>query len=139
MSPAVITRSPRVVNVPIRRTGPFAACSARELARVNQCGDVVDIPADTVVQPQTLLHWVYVVFDGMLAVDTGTTALLIQEGGAVGVRSALLGCSCAASVTALVDTTFYVTTNREFAALARGLRGLAAGVAGHLNPEFGAP
>ena len=36
------------------------------------------VPADTVVQPPALLHWVYAVFDGMLAVDTGTGALLIS-------------------------------------------------------------
>ena len=135
MSPAVITRSPRIVNVPLRRTGPLASCSARELARLNQCGDVVEMPADSIVQSPTLLHWVYIVFDGMLAVDTGTTAMLIHEGGAIGVRSALLGGTSTVSVTALVDTTFYVTTNREFAALARELRGLALGTARYLDDE----
>jgi hypothetical protein len=129
----VITRSPRVVNLPIRRAGLFALCSGRELARVNQKGDVVEMPADAVLQPQMPLHWVYVVFDGMLAVDTGQTALLIQDGGAIGVRSALTGGSVAVSITALLDTTLYVTTNREFAALAHGLRGVALGAARHLD------
>ena len=133
MGQTVITRSPRTVNAPIRRAGPFASCSARELDRVNRRGDVVEIPADTVVQAPTLLHWVYVVFDGVLAVDTGATALLVQEGGAIGVRGALLGGTVAVSITALLDSTFYVTTNREFAALARGLRGVALGAARHLD------
>lgn len=137
MSPSVITRSPRIVNVPIRRIGPFAVCSPRELARLNLCGDVVEVPADTVVQSRTPLHWVYVAFEGMLAVDTSPTALLIQEGGAIGIRSALCGDCAVASVTALVDSTFYVTTNREFAALVRVLRGLALGAALHLEGELG--
>ena len=140
MNEATISRTVRITNNrPLPRTGIFAACARDELRRLSRCGDLIEVDAGVVVQDPQRLQWVYVLFDGSLGVTSGDMAYVVMGGGAIGLRSALLGDPPLVSITALANTRLYVARATEFAALARSLKGLAFGIARHLALETREP
>jgi len=128
----------RVIPRRIDRTGVFGACSTQELYRIQGRGDVVAVEGGKLVQEAARLQWVYIAFDGTLAIVGGEHACVVDSGGVIGARTALVGDPPTVSVTALTDATFFVTTTREFLGLLHRSPGLGFGIARHLAAEPGA-
>lgn len=125
-------RLPRTIDVPLRRTGLFSACTRRELCATGRRFDGVEVDAGVCIQELQPLHWVYVVVEGILAVSSGSRAFVAGSESAVGARSALAPNPPSASITALTDSTILVTTSLEFIGLIGSYRGVALGVTRHL-------
>jgi len=98
----------------------FSGCSRRELEKLAEAADPVDMPAGTVVLRQGgSAHEVFVVVAGELEVSrNGAMVATLHPGDHFGEVGVLAGAPRDATVTALTDVELYVFEQRQFKVLA---------------------
>lgn len=133
------TSGVRMIARPLDRAGVFSLCTPYELQRIHRRGETMAIESGVVIQPMMRLHWVYVVAEGTVAVDTGDQAFVFGAGTAVGARSALTGHIPLAAVVALDSVCIFVIDRRELVSAMRTTPSIAYGIARQLADDPGAP
>jgi hypothetical protein len=124
---------------PLDRAGVFSLCTPCELQRIHRRGETMAIESGVVIQPMMRLHWVYVVAEGGVAVDTGDRAFVFGAGAAIGARSALTGDIPLAAVIALDSVCVFIIDRRELVCVMQTTPSIACGIGRQLADEPGAP
>jgi CRP-like cAMP-binding protein len=107
----------------------FRTCSTTELCRVRRNGDIAKVRAQTTIQSDASLDWVYVVLDGTVRLTELGQHVLLGPGDVAGACSSLAGTRPRVDMVAVTDVTLFVLGRREFLGLARNMPGLGFGVA----------